>query len=145
MASESDHVTLANKNHDTLVYLLDKPQQFSEWITTIAFYKAVHIVEAVFSRDPNIKHCHDHGSRNGRLSADHRYRQIYKHYRPLWQASTIARYLSDNESNTQYRSFSDYLKPDQVIPEIVKHRLRSIEQSAVGFLTARAQESLKLN
>ena len=48
MATEADHIALANKNHEVLLYLLKDAARFPEWITVAAFYKAVQIVEAVF-------------------------------------------------------------------------------------------------
>ena len=40
MPQEGDHVALANRNHDTLYHLLKDPEKYSEWIATVAFYKA---------------------------------------------------------------------------------------------------------
>jgi hypothetical protein len=48
MATEADHIALANKNHDVLLHLLNDVERFPEWVAVAAFYKAVQIVEAVF-------------------------------------------------------------------------------------------------
>jgi hypothetical protein len=50
MANETDHIKLANRNHDILHSLIDEGR-FMDWAVTTAFYKAVHIVEAVFAND----------------------------------------------------------------------------------------------
>lgn len=49
MASELVHIELASRNHRTLLYLLEKHDDPPEWVTTVAFYKAVQVVEAVFA------------------------------------------------------------------------------------------------
>ena len=38
MASEADHIALANKNHDVLMHLLNGVDRFPEWVTIAAFY-----------------------------------------------------------------------------------------------------------
>jgi len=58
VANEADHISLANKNHAALTLLLSDHEQHPEWIATIAFYEAVHVVEAVFH------HQSKHDSRN---------------------------------------------------------------------------------
>jgi len=50
MASEADHISLADRNHDFLVDVL-REGRFPDWAATVAFYKAVHVVEAVFAAD----------------------------------------------------------------------------------------------
>jgi hypothetical protein len=42
------HAAIARRNHDVLNLLLPKCDDHPEWIVTIAFYKAVHLAEAVF-------------------------------------------------------------------------------------------------
>jgi hypothetical protein len=49
MASPAEHIALANRCHHTLYYLLSEPAEHSEWIATIAYYKALHVVEAVLA------------------------------------------------------------------------------------------------
>ncbi len=61
MASDLDHIRLANHNHDLMLHLLQSGR-FGDWATTAAFYKAVHIVEAVFAADMG-KHSTSHVDR----------------------------------------------------------------------------------
>lgn len=133
MPSEEAHLKLASRNQATIDHLLCDVPKFSEWITTIAFYKAVHLVEAVFSRDPNIRHTHDHKTRELQLKKTKKYAHLWKHYRPLWTASLIARYLEDL-GGTAHSSFSDYLSPEKVQDEILNHRLKQVENSANTLL-----------
>ena len=67
MASEADHLAAANLNQKTLAYLCQDVSIHGPWVAVVAFYKALHIVEAVFANDPDIRHCTDHGSRERAL------------------------------------------------------------------------------
>jgi len=132
VASASDHIALANRNQEALSYLLVEHARFPEWITTIAFYKALHVVDAMLEEDeapmPN-----DHKRRAAILKSDPRYDNVYRHYHVLSNASSIARYLSDLR-HTEFRSFADFLKADQVPATIVRHRLHQLEESAIKLM-----------
>jgi hypothetical protein len=95
MPNEEAHIRLANKNQTIIDSLLPRLNETSEWVTTIAFYKALHVVEAVFWNNPDIKHGRDHTSRECHLKKSNRYKKIFEHYRPLYSASLIARYMED--------------------------------------------------
>ena len=138
MATEADHLVLANKNHQALLHLVPRPEDFSEWIATIAFYKALQVVEAVFVRRGY--RASDHNRRFELLKTS--FPEIYRHFRVLWQASTIARYLHDNESNRSYSQFSDYLSPARVVEKLVFRRLRPIEELAVSHLSEAGRQAL---
>jgi len=141
MATESDHIALANKNHAVLMHLLADVDKFPEWVSVAAFYKAVQIVEAVFVH----KHdrCgHGHQQRLSRLKS-YGYKELYKHYRALWSASSVARYLYDTASHKAYSSFTDYLPADRVEKGIVKRRLHGVECEAVGLLSQKGKAALK--
>ena len=58
MANEASHIALANRNHDALGALLNASDEHPEWVATIAFYKALQIVEAAFA---TAGHGHGHG------------------------------------------------------------------------------------
>jgi hypothetical protein len=141
MATEADHIALANKNHDVLVHLLKDVDKFSEWVTVVAFYKAVQIVEAVFVNQHG-RCCHGHQKRLDALKS-HGYEEIFKHYRVLWNASSIARYLCDIEAKKSYAKFADYLAPEKVERAIVSRRLRGVECEAVSLLSPGGKASLK--
>ena len=140
MASEADHLALANKNHDVLMHLMDDVDRFPEWITVLAFYKAVQVVEAVFDH----KHgggCHGHPARLDALKR-RGYQSLFRHYRLLWAASSVARYLYDTVEQTPYKSFTDYRTPEQVARNLVNRRLRAIEDEAVGLLSESGRKQL---
>ncbi len=73
MSAEAEHIRLANRNQATLDYLLLDVSKCSEWIAVIAFYKSLHVVEAVFAREPLPCHLHNHHERLGRLKTTRAY------------------------------------------------------------------------
>jgi len=128
MAAEAEHIASANRIQLTIAHLLEKREQNSPWIATLAFYKALHIVEAVFANDKNIGHSSDHQSRERSLKKTRKYDHLAKHYLPLARASLVARYLPG------HKVFEDYMLPDVVVSQLLRHHLRQIERSAKRFL-----------
>ena len=142
MPSESDHIALANKNQQTLEFLMTDAEKHPEWIATVSFYKALQIIEAVFARDPDVPSRSDHNTRLEELKTRQKYQPIFKHYRVLWQTSTIARYLCDTTRKRSYREFTDHIPAIEVVSKIVKKRLRTVEQLSVQFLSEQAKSTL---
>ncbi len=134
MATKAAHLQLVNVNQSALSHLAEDIEDFPEWVTIIAFYKALHLIEAVFATDERVRHTSDHRTRMRTLKQYRKYEQMYRHFRPLKAASEVARYLSDNESRSSYSSFRDYMPPKVVESEIIGHRLRRIERSADRLL-----------
>jgi hypothetical protein len=130
MAKEHDHIECANRTQKTIGHLLtsDKVTN-SPWVATAAFYKAVHVVEAVFSNDNAIGHTSDHDRREQALKSARKYEHIYQNYSVLKRASTNARYLSE------CRVFDDYMTPDGVVATLLKHHLHQLEKSAKKCLS----------
>lgn len=62
---------------------------YPDWIAVVAFYEAVHLVEAGF-RNAGKPNSHKHRQRNDRLKRD--YPGVWRHFRPLWNLSKLARY-----------------------------------------------------
>lgn len=127
MPTKKSHLDLAKRNGEMLAHLLERIDQFPEWTTTVAFYRALHLVEAAFAIDEGIRHGGDHGRRNRLLKNNRKYAKIYEAYRPLWAASLVARYLECDEQEVS--CFSEYLKPDVVRAKIINHYLKRIESS----------------
>src|SRR5687768_11413158 len=119
MPSESCHLKAAEKNQKTIDFLLPAIDDHSEWISTIAFYKALHLVEAAFTRDPSIVHGQNHENRENALKKNRKYSHIWKFYRLLWSASTVARYLQDGGKD--YSTFFEYLTPAKVKIDLLGH------------------------
>ena len=141
MASEVDHIALANRNHNTLMFLLTKHHDHPEWIATIAFYKAVHIAEAVFhSRwKYDSKNHDDRRDRIKRMLP----RKYFQHFESLYQKSRVARYLQDSSTSTPYYRFSDHITPDDVVRELIAKRLVTLEQMSLEFLSDTMRTTLR--
>lgn len=45
MPNEEAHIRLANRNQAVIDSLLPRVDEFSEWVTTTAFYKALHVID----------------------------------------------------------------------------------------------------
>lgn len=139
MASEIDYIKLANRNHEILLSLL-ADGKFMDWSMTVAFYKAVHVVEAVFANDLHV-HSTSHTEREKTLKIL-RYKAIFKNYGHLFTASRVARYLEDSGPG-RFRTFSDYMN-DVTARDVIRKRLYGVEQNAVQFLSDGAKADLVL-
>lgn len=137
MAREIDHISLANKNHAALRVLVPLVTEHPEWVATIAFYKAVQIVEAVLVKTKNGPSS-DHKSRRHAIRYKLKDLQLLQHYVALLNASKVARYLVDSDGRS-YRQFSDLVHPDKVVDKLLKGRLIPVEQLASKYLS----ESMK--
>lgn len=133
MAEQSAHIAVANRNQRTINHLCKDVGTNAPWIVTVAFYKALHIVEAIFAADDAVGHSSDHDTRFRQLKTDRRYEHIYRQYSVLFRASLIARYLED--ANTQVSCFDSYISPDRVPSQFLFHHLKQIEDSAQQFLS----------
>jgi len=140
MANDSDHIQQAVHNTQVLEYLVRK-RAYSDWAATVAFYTALHVVEAVFFRDTrkiHRAHGHNHEEREAILKNVKSYQKIYRHYRQLQSASIIARYLHERHG----ASFHKYMSADQVLDVLIRHHLRQVIKSATGFLSKSTGNSL---
>ena len=134
MACESVHIQVANRNQRSINHLCKHREEHSPWIVTVAFYKALHIVEAVFANDSSIGHTSDHPTRFLKLRTTRKYEHIYRHYSKLSRASNVARYLEDGTNGTDVSCFDEYLSPDKVTTKFLFDHLKQIENSARGRL-----------
>jgi len=140
MPKETDHISLANKNHDAMMRLGQDLDRFSEWVAVTAFYKALQIIEAMFVNQHG-RCCFGHHQRLEKLKKGG-YKELYKHFRALWSAASIARYLYDSETRQGYSSFADYLSAEKVKSILLKRRLHAVECNAVSLLSERGRELL---
>jgi len=140
MPNEMAHITAARRHQEAVDYLKARLDCFSDWVCTIAFYKALHIVEAVFATRGI--HATNHEHRESILKRERQYAQLWRHYRPLWSASMVARYLQGDGAEA-YRCFGDYLAPEQLEQFILEHHVRQIERSAASFLSPQARAALR--
>ena len=131
MATEAQHVAVANRNQRTLAYLCQDVESHAAWVVTVAFYKALHIVEAIFANDDAVRGTHDHETRERILKTTRGYEYINKHYAPLARCASIARYLTVDE-------FNNHMPAAAIEGMIVRHYLRQIEKAADSRLKAPA-------
>jgi hypothetical protein len=129
MGTAAEHIACANRTQKTIAHLLSGDQSVhSPWIAVTAFYKAIQLVEAVFSGDPKVRHTSSHDERDGVMRHNRRYGKIYTHFRELKSAARNARYLSN------CADFDDYLPPNEVIDKLLKHHLHQLELSAIKLM-----------
>ena len=142
MPDARSHIKQANRNQKAIDHLLTSNDELPEWVTAVAFYKALHVVEAAFACDDEAPHRHtcEHTVRNRVLRNTNKYKTICKHYLPLYRASLIARYLHDH--NKKHRSFSDHMDLATVKSEMLGHRLKQIEKACKKKMTAEVKAAL---
>mgnify|MGYP001154663182 CR=1 FL=1 len=63
MSSFAEHINVANRNQAVIDHLIQCESACAEWIATVAFQKALHIVEAAFYDDAQVKHRSSHHAR----------------------------------------------------------------------------------
>lgn len=122
MATESEHIKFANESLASLKVLHDDPADHSAWVTTIAFYRSLHIVEAMFANDPGVVGTHTHGERDQILKTTSKYRFIYENYSKLYRASQNARYL-------QAGSFHEFMSEADVESYVLRKFCVNLEHS----------------
>ena len=128
MATEAEHIDSANRTQQTIVHLLSDSKVHSPWIAITAFYKALHIVEAGFASDRSIRHTSNHGERESTLKRTRKFENVARNYLPLQRISENARYMS------QTACFDDFMSPDNVVDDCLKHYLKQIEASVRKML-----------
>jgi len=122
MASQVTHIAQA-KHNNKLAKTLLRTLKYKDWLITISFYTAVHLVEAAFSEISEIKHTEAFVARapSGRGETEelqrsfHFWREkligthfkgIRRHYSQLKIASEQARYL-ETLDKPSFEFFSD--------------------------------------
>lgn len=66
------------------LFLLEGERSLA-WSVTVACYSGLHLVEAALAHDG--EHCDDHRQRNKRLKSERSLQNLWRHYRPLYDAS----------------------------------------------------------
>ncbi len=89
------------------------------------FYSVLHAVEAVFVHH-GIRVHGGHEARNQTLKRYNRYKEIWRHYRPLYDAARTARYEADA---------GEWMPVDKVKGELAKH-FYGLERSVARLLGA---------
>jgi hypothetical protein len=140
MSSAAEHIALANRHQAVLAYLLKDLATCSEWAAVVAFYKSLHVVEAIFARNPGVGHVHTHHARLERIKREKQYQPFYPSFRALWSASIVARYLESPRpapgagTGKQFARFEDYLPVADLRPKLLDLYLVAFESMAVQML-----------
>ena len=137
MAIELDHIRLANRNHQLLTHLL-QIGGYPDWVATVAFYKAVHVVEALFAANMG-RHSISHADREATLKTAI-FKNVWKDYSHLATASRVARYLEASNAGV-FSNFADFMGEEDV-KRLVRKRLFGVEQRSLAFLSDPARNAL---
>lgn len=106
MPSYQAHLYQAQHNEGLLSELLAS-LSYKDWLVTVAFYTAIHYVEAVFFNNPTIVHTdtciprdpntgkRNHSPHNWRMKLlrDNSPEYVWRSFRSLYNESYVARYL----------------------------------------------------
>lgn len=80
------------KHNRSFLPLIDP--EYGDWIVNVAFYVALHAVDALLAHD-RVTGVNSHDARNDVLIRTNKYRHIQRHYMPLYSLSRTVRYLAD--------------------------------------------------
>lgn len=120
MASGKQHQAQWLHNRGFLASILHQPDN-ADWMTTVAFYTAVHAVQTLLCADGQTR-SFSHESRGEILVATPRYNKIWPDYKALYDASRAARY-----------DCSGWLDAQVVRDELIRRRLIYIERRVVSL------------
>jgi len=135
MANPDAHITKANHNIETIA-LLSQDLTKKDWIVTVAFYSALHIVDAVLFQTQKgfYKHGISHDMREKIIKSDNRLEKIWTCYRPLLNQSIIARYLQGYRTPPNVAIDFDKTMPDEKLITFIKEKLGGLINSAIKFI-----------
>ncbi len=134
MPSVEMHIRQAIHNHNLIEYL-KKTDKFPDWLATVAFYEALHLVEAIFATQlSKTPHGGNHERREQILKRNSKFKKIYTHYRKLWNASIVARYLTVPGKGSGI-TFCNYMSLQDVCSILIGHELHQLRKSAKKFLS----------
>ncbi len=118
MADRAQHLKQWEHNRGFLAGIIQQPD-YADWVTTAAFYTALHAVQVLILSDKNPRAV-SHETRNLILRDDPRYSKLWPNYKALYDAAMVARY-----------DCSGWLPINDVKNELIKRRLFQIEKSVV--------------
>ena len=124
MASAHEH--LAKWRHNRQFLNTIQQDCYADWMVTVAFYAAVHCVESLLAKD-KISHGMTHEGRNDCLKRNNRYKKIWENFRPLYEASMVARYLCYNGKSCH--SFYQWMNVDDIKTRLIAGNPCEVEKS----------------
>jgi hypothetical protein len=91
MPTEQIHLAQASHNKDLIVYLTAANPGFPDWVITVAFYSAIHLLEAFLAKQLGY-HSKSHVTRDSALSKFSQLKPIYVDYSELKNTCWASRY-----------------------------------------------------
>lgn len=135
MPVHSDHITLAVHNLDVLHYLIPK-ENFYDWLVIVACYSSIHLIEAMLSLENGSKartiHSTSHADRN--LVLQNAYPAVWRKFRPLYDASLVARYLIKDDGSAS-PGFPLCYNRDTVVNKLIKSHFAGVIQRTDTFIS----------
>lgn len=105
-----------------------------DWIVTVAFYTALHAVDALLAAD-KVRAITSHDARNDVLYRTHRYKNINRAYQPLYGLSRTVRYLADP---------AKWVPSKDIETHVFRSYLYRIERSVCKLLNIEEEEPLSM-
>lgn len=135
MASPQAHIEKAKHNIRTIVHLSSDLTK-KDWIVTVSFYAALHIVDAVLfhTQQGYGKHGQSHDKRESIIKQDNKLKKIWECYRPLLNNSIIARYLQGYRTPPDITVDFDKVMPDDKLIDFIKERLGGLINSSMKLI-----------
>ena len=91
MSAAQDHRAQAQHNKGLIAVLGMESSAYPDWVVTVAFYVAVHLVEAYFDRKYSV-HSPSHTERSRDFTSMVELKPIYGDYSDLYNLSLKSRY-----------------------------------------------------
>ena len=99
---------------------------FPDWAATAAFYAALQLVEILLDRKSTRDHS-SHAARNRILQETRSVQNIWRNYKPLYEASVAARYI--DLGGVSYPRFEEWMTLEVVRKQLVNRNLREVRRS----------------
>lgn len=131
MASPQAHITKAKHNIKTIA-LLSNDLTKKDWIVTVAFYAALHIVDTVLfhTQKGYQQHGQSHDKRDTIIKGDNKLEKIWDCYRPLLNHSIIARYLQGSGTPPEIAIDFNKVMPNEKLILFIKEKLGGLIDAA---------------
>jgi hypothetical protein len=135
MASPEAHIAKAKHNIKTIA-LLSQDLTQKDWIVTVAFYAALHIVDTVLfhTQTGYQQHGQSHDTRETIIKNNNKLQKIWDCYRPLLNQSIIARYLQGSKTPPNMAIDFDKVMPNDKLVLFIKEKLGGLIISASNFI-----------
>ena len=98
MPNKNSDLCTARENRELAIFLSEDERSIALSVTA-ACYSGLHLIEAAFAHIG--EHCDEHSQRNARLKKEQSLQRLWRHYRPLYDASLRARYLTTDNGSAE--------------------------------------------